>query len=478
MTKLDRIDDVRSRVCGIGVDAILYATDAVEIDRTSLASLAALDFLRDALDVLSQVGFLSRDSGVARAVLTPDFHRGAHLPVGVALDLRGAVVPASIGNDIGCGMALAVLEGVQADEITGHWAALAADLRHAFFQGGRAISAQAASRHAVLSTGLSALDPQMLEGVWEEVPNDIGDRLARAVHDPFGPVQPGTPFREWIAPGGREGPQRDQFLGTIGGGNHFVELQQIGEVVDGQTAWDWQLAPGSVAVMVHSGSVGLGRAVANVHEARLRARYPKGVRRPRNWLLPLPVEGENADLGLGYLGDMAAAARFAALNRVILSLMVRRVLSKALGRPLGWRLVHDLPHNAVWHQPDGAVLHRKGACPALSGAPVIVPGSMGTESALLKGCGSDACLSSAPHGAGRALRRNAARSVCADTPVRVVTPVDLTGARADLRKDAARRLAEEAPRAYKPIGPVIDTMVRGAMATPVARLLPLATIKG
>lgn len=489
MANLQRIDEVRSRVCGIGVDTVLYATDAVETDRGSVRSLSALDSVVEAVDALRAAGFLAPDAAVERAVLTPDFHRGARLPVGIALAMTGAVLPSAIGNDIGCGMSFAVFEGITSDEVCEAWPVLAARLRHAFFQGGRRIEAEARARHALLSEGGGALEPAMLRGVWQDVPEDICACLAAHWHDPFGKVTPGTPFEEWIAPSGRDGLSRDQHLGTIGGGNHFVELQHVTGIADGGAAWAWGLRRGAVGVMVHSGSVGLGRAVANVHGARALARYPEGMRRPGDWLLPLPVSGPNADLGLGYLADMAAAARFAAANRLLLSLMVRQALSEVLNRQVGWRLIHDLPHNAIWHDGQGGVLHRKGACPALGGTgsgafacgtPVIVPGSMGTSSSLLKGLGDDDCLQSAPHGAGRSLSRNAARART-EVPaggLRVVTPIDLDRARSDVRREAARRLAEEAPRAYKPIQPVIDTMARGGMATEVARLTPLGTVKG
>ncbi|MEO9514937.1 MAG: RtcB family protein [Paracoccaceae bacterium] len=490
MTKLVRIDEARSRVSGLSVNTTLYATKQVETDRASIKSLRVLDKLSNGVRDLATAGFLSAQASVDRAVLTPDFHRGATLPVGIALAMNGAVVPGAIGNDIGCGMAFAVLDGIVAQELLAIWPKLPSLLRHSFFQGGRRIEASPDSRRALLSQGIAALDAKMLSDVWGDAPANIGQQLESAVHDPFGPIAPGSPFDEWIAPGGRDGISRDQLLGTIGGGNHFVEVQEITKINDGGAAWAWGLRCGSVGVMVHSGSVSLGRAVVNVHDARLRARLPNQLRRPEFGLMPYPTTGSNGDLGRSYLQDMTAAARFAALNRIFLSLMVRQKLSEALGRNVGWRLIHDLPHNLIWHEKNDTLLHRKGACPALQGqgymeesrfacgTPVIVPGSMGSSSALLKGIGNPECLSSAPHGAGRVLSRNAARAHLAPTISRVVTPQDVRTARSDIRHEAERRLAEEAPRAYKPIEPVVDTMVLGGMATDVARLKPLFTIKG
>jgi tRNA-splicing ligase RtcB len=483
MIKLNRVDEVRSRVEGLGVDVTLFATEQIQTDLASVRSLGRLDQLAQAIELLRAAAFLGEDAEIDQAVLTPDFHRGATLPVGIALALKGTVLPAAIGNDIGCGMSFAVLDNVSKDEIVAAWDELGPQLRHAFFQGGRSIIADAQTRHDLVAHGLSTLNPKVLEGVIQQDVNEI----AAVVHDPFDDLRPGSPFDEWIAPSGRRGKSRDQLLGTIGGGNHFVEIQHVSQVADGGAAWQWQLQKGAVGVMVHSGSVGLGRAVANVHHERLRSRYPRGLRQPDTDLMPFPTSGPNGDIGQGYLSDMVAAARFAAANRLLLSLMVRRAISEVLGKVVGWRLLHDLPHNLIWKEEDGTILHRKGACPAMAGdgtgmfacgKPVIVPGSMGTSSALLKGTSNAECLASAPHGAGRVLSRNAARARVDTTPLRVITPIDLTRARSDLRKEGDRRLAEEAPRAYKPIEPVIETMHLSNMATEVVRLEPIATIKG
>ena len=151
-----------------------------------------------------------------------------------------------------------------------------------------------------------------------------------------------------------------------------------------------------------------------------------------------------------------------------------------------WSIGADLPHNLAWSE-SGWLVHHKGACPARlepdhlvfpDGHPVIVPGSMGTESWLLKGLGAEESLSSAPHGAGRALSRNAGRAGAPVLPMRVVTRVDLDRVRTDICRELRRSLAEEVPSVYKDIGPVIDTVVGAGIATRVARLAPILMVKG
>jgi tRNA-splicing ligase RtcB len=186
---------------------------------------------------------------------------------------------------------------------------------------------------------------------------------------------------------------------------------------------------------------------------------------------------------------MGNAANFAFANRLFLGLMVVRALSEALGRAVEARLVYDAPHNLVWDEGGHRMIHRKGACPAdgssgdadfPSGHPVIIPGSMGASSYVLRGHGSVASLCSGCHGAGRSAPRQQGRrgSAAELEPLRVVTKVDGKRLRRDVRAEWERALLEEAPSRYKDVTPVIETVVGGGVAGKVARLWPLLTIKG
>jgi tRNA-splicing ligase RtcB len=198
---------------------------------------------------------------------------------------------------------------------------------------------------------------------------------------------------------------------------------------------------------------------------------------------------------------MRNAANFAFGNRLCLGLMVVRALSEVLRRRVEARLVYDAPHNLIW-ESEGCgdrFIHRKGATPAVgpdpfespfqyTGHPVIIPGSMGAGSYVLAGAGNDALLASACHGAGRSLTRGRSSHVDDDTylramaPLRVVTPIDpadpIVRRRRDVLLKYHRRMKEEAPYAYKPVTPVVQSVEDAGVARRVARLWPLVTVKG
>ncbi|MDA0181882.1 RtcB family protein, partial [Solirubrobacter phytolaccae] len=196
---------------------------------------------------------------VERLVLTPDLHVGPQVPVGVAFDTRGALVPGAIGNDVGCGMRLAVFD----DAFELDAAALGARLRAVFFQGARDLRLRAEDRLAVLEHGLAALleAPHVVDGDggWAPVAEGLAGHVER-VHRGGGIDAGGVD--DALAAWARRTGERDSQLGSLGGGNHFCELQRVAEVSDGPTAWDWGLRTGALAVMVHAGSLGFGHVAA------------------------------------------------------------------------------------------------------------------------------------------------------------------------------------------------------------------------
>src|SRR5262249_54319458 len=208
--------------------------------------------------------------------VTPDFHKARGVPVGTVLATRGFVVPQAIGNDINCGMRLH-LTSLSADRVAGKVEELDTAFRHLFFEGGRNIPLTRSQRQALLTNGLAGLldaTPKSLtEGIWPLFhESDVGRDLDRV--DRRGSLTAGRVFGldDFLGPPGRL--TRDSQIGSIGGGNHFVELQRVETVLDGTTAHAWGLKPGLVTVMVHTGSVAVGHLSGGYSRDVVRRLYP------------------------------------------------------------------------------------------------------------------------------------------------------------------------------------------------------------
>ncbi|MBL7259358.1 RtcB family protein [Paractinoplanes lichenicola] len=420
---------------------------------------------------------LDAEPHVDRVVCTPDFHKGAGIPIGTVLRTTGALVPQAVGNDINCGMRVEATS-LTVDQVRPHLDSLEQRLRHLFFEGGRRIGLTPAHREGLLRYGLPGL---LAEGVPAGVSAD--ERLHSAGY----PAESAADFGDWIESGG--GTSYDSIIGSVGGGNHFAELQYVSAILDGRAAYEWGLSPGRVVLMVHSGSLSLGHQANATGQALARAAWPRSVPMPANRILPMLL-GPQSDR---YLTTFNNAANFAVGNRFFLASMLRTGLAAVAGE-LDAQLIYDAPHNLMWPGADGTVVHRKGATPAggetpdLLGEPVIVPGSMGAPSYLLRGLGNTRSLQSACHGAGRSIPRGAAsRGSDAELDAflrefRVVTPLNhrdpaVTGRR-DILEAWRRDLKQEAPWAYKEVGPVVDTLRTAGVAEPVVELQPLLTVKG
>ncbi|MBI3636651.1 MAG: RtcB family protein, partial [Candidatus Rokubacteria bacterium] len=273
-------------------------------------------------------------------------------------------------------------------------------------------------------------------------------------------------------------------LGTLGSGNHFLEVQVVDEVFDAAEAERLGIRHGQVTVMIHTGSRGLGHQVCTdflaLTEKALR-RY--GITVPDRQLACAPVDSEEAR---AYLGAMRSAANFAFANREVLAHWTRDVFARVFERPardLDLATVYDVAHNIAKeeeHEVDGRrrklLVHRKGATRAFPGQPVIVPGDMGRYSYLL--VGTDAAIhetfGSTCHGAGRLMSRTAA--VKAARGRRIGAELRARGIVA--RATGRDALAEEMPEAYKDVQGVVDVVHRFGISTRVARLRPIGVIKG
>ena len=279
-------------------------------------------------------------------------------------------------------------------------------------------------------------------------------------------------------------------VGSIGSGNHFLEVQAVSEIFDPVAARRFGLAEGQVCVMIHCGSRGLGHQICTDHVRIMgtaMGRY--GITVPDRQLACAPAGSAE---GRGYLGAMAAAANYGRANRQLLAEAVRGVFSRTM--TAGLALVYDVSHNLakIETHPVGGIptrlcVHRKGATRALppghpdlpadladAGQPVLIPGSMGTSSYVLAGVAGGGAFFSACHGAGRLLSRHqAARSVTGPELRRQLEDQGIA-----VRGASARGLAEETPAAYKDVMQVVAAAEGAGLCRKVARLVPLGVVKG
>jgi len=425
---------------------------------------------------------------VASVVTTPDFHAGKPVPAGVVVDMIGGMMPHIIGNDIGCGMRMIALPGVNVTDLRSD---LDAHLRHVYFQGGRDISLSGRDRHAVLREGIPGLLESLargdrkgllaslkLEESWRDVDRSVDDGY-------FATSGVDVDFAAFADID--DGHRHDAILGTIGGGNHFVEFGVVDRVEDGQFCSAAGIRAGTVVIVVHSGSLDFGQRVGTSTRKKLRQSVVAGDNRV------LSVE-DMPKLADRYTNGLANAVNVAFVNRFLIGLSAIDALQRTLGHAVEHHLVYDAPHNTIWRQGD-IFRHRKGACPARGvegligspyqwlGEPVILPGSMGDGTWLLRGRGCEAGLESAAHGAGRRLSRQDARSQAViPAELRVVGPLDLNSpslrGRPDILKEVGGRLKEEAPAAYRPIDSVVEPQVEAGLVSRVAKIKPVLTVKG
>ncbi|MDY7229165.1 RtcB family protein [Hyalangium rubrum] len=417
---------------------------------------------------LAHLAALKHPTGgaVLRVRATPDFHPGdSGVAIGSVLHTRGLVVPGAVGTDINCGMRLHVADiGVEA--FLSRRDAFVERMKGHYFFGTRDVSMSSRAAEALLRDGIPGwLLESMEQPLGCAAKADLAqlDKESTRIH--LGGALEGEP--SW-APSGlvKPGVVRDAGLATIGGGNHFVEVQRVEAVTDRTRAWEWGVREGQLAFMIHSGSRDVGKHVGMAWQDRARAAWPAGAPYPDSGILPL---GEPA-LVAEYLRAEATAANYAFLNRLLLAELLRLTLRELFG-DVEAPLVYDVPHNITLPY-EGGWLARKGACPAEAEQPVIIPGSMGAASYLMVGCGDAAALASASHGAGRARSRFDMSRGGAD---RREEALGLTGV--DCITLRQERRVEEAPAAYKPIGPVVASQVEAGIVREVARMAPLLTFK-
>jgi len=414
----------------------------------------------------------------------PDAHWGYGFPIGgvAAFDpgAGGVVSAGGVGFDISCGVRC-LHTGLARADIVAAQKTLADALYHR-------IPAGVGSTGAI-RLGAEEMDAMLAGGAQWAVDRGWGERAdlerveehGRMLHAKPGEVSPQAKKR-----------QRDE-MGTLGSGNHYLEVQEVTAVYDEAIAQAFGLAAGDIVVMIHCGSRGLGHQIGTDFLRRMAiAAAGYGIALPDRELACAPIE---SDVGEAYLGAMRAAINCALANRQILTHLVRQVFRDVLPRAR-LPLLYDVSHNTCKveeHRADGGVrrlyVHRKGATRAFGpghpdvpeplravGQPVLIGGSMGTGSYVLAGTKESEALafSSACHGAGRAMSRHQALRTWQGRQV-----IDeLAGRGILIRSPSGRGVAEEAPGAYKDVAAVVDAADAAGLARKVARVEPLVCIKG
>jgi tRNA-splicing ligase RtcB len=432
---------------------------------------------------LQQVVNVATLPGIVRASFAmPDIHWGYGFPIGgvAATDVEagGVVSPGGVGFDISCGVRLLVSR-LEAAEVRGRIPALMAEL-----------SRRVPAGHG--GGGIWRLSGRELERVLREGARAAVSAGFGAEEDIARCEDHGALRVERLAGVSDRALERGRGqLGSLGSGNHFLEVQEVERVFDARVARAFGLVEGQVAVMIHSGSRGLGHQVCSDHVDRmLKAMQRYGVQVPDRQLASVPVRSPE---GEAYLTAMTAAANFGRANRQVMSAAVRDAFAAVLGDP-DLRLVYDVSHNLAKleeHEVDGRprtlCVHRKGATLALPaghpdlpdeyrevGQPVLVPGSMGTPSYVLVGEPTGEAFHSTCHGSGRVMSRHQAMK--RDTGQALTERLRRQGIHVVTR--AVRALPEEMPEAYKDVDAVVATCEGAGLSRPVARLRPMGVLKG
>ena len=420
---------------------------------------------------------------VKYSLAMPDIHMGYGFVIGGVAAMNmidGVISPGGVGYDINCGVRLLKSEHPE-KEIRPHLDKLATEIQNQVPSGlgkGRKIKLSIDQISKILEQGIPFLVKKGY-GTNEDVENcESEGRLEQA---------DASTVSDKAKNRGRGQ------VGTLGSGNHFVEIQKVEEIFDEKVAETFGLFKDQVVVMIHTGSRGLGHQIATDYiRTMMQAMAKYKIRLPDRELAACPI---NSFEGKNYLAAMAAGANYAWANRHMISHYIKGAWKKILGEKEELELLYDVAHNIAKieeHEVNGEkmklLVHRKGATRAFppghselpekyreTGQPVIIPGTMGTASYVLAGTEkSREAWYTVNHGAGRTMSRGAARRKFSGEQV----IKDLEAKGIVVKYQSSRSIVEEAPLAYKDVEQVVDVVHRAGLSKKVARLTPLAVIKG
>lgn len=477
--KVQQVDACRWRIPREGAmrtDGLVFA------DRAMMAALQQEQALEQVRNVATLPGI------VGPSIAMPDIHWGYGFPIGgvAAFDAEeGVVSPGGVGYDINCGVRLLRTE-LTVNEVRPRIAKLADELF-------RNVPSGVGSHRRDLKLSVAEERKVLTRGARWAVENGFG-RAEDLEHieeqGTLGGADPGLVSDRALQRG------RNQ-LGTLGSGNHFLEVDLVEEIGDQQVANVLGLFPGQVTVTIHTGSRGLGYQVCDDHLKMMqRAAKKYAIELPDRQLCCAPLESPE---GRQYLAAMACAANFAFANRQLITAWVRESFERVLGKsPADLRIsaIYDVCHNIAkleTHLYEGKqrrlCVHRKGATsafppghpdtPALYrsvGQPVLIPGDMGRYSYVLVGTrgGFEETFGSTCHGAGRVLSRHAAKKLARGRRIEQ----ELAAKGIIIRASSRATVAEEISESYKDVLDVVSVVQQAGIGKIVARLRPLAVVKG
>ena len=424
---------------------------------------------------------------VGHVVVMPDMHQGYGFPIGGVAATRlpeGVISPGAIGYDINCGVRLLASQ-IDYDEVKHQMGDLATVLDHYCPSG--------VGGKGEIRLSVTELEQVCRDGSRWALKRGYATEMDLRHTEEGGRLDGADPGK--VSPRARERGQPQ--LGTLGAGNHFIEVDLIEQVFDPQAAQAMGLQEGKLVLQIHCGSRGFGHQICTDYVQEFQAAVKRyGIHLPDRELVCAPL---NSPEGQSYLAAMRCAANYAFANRQVLAHNARKAFEQVFaGKQKKWQLqqVYDIAHNMgkiETHLVNGeemkVCVHRKGATRAFGpgspglpeeyqkiGQPVLVPGSMGTASWVLVGtqASMERSFGSSCHGAGRVMSREKAKKQVRGDKLRQ----DLEAAGIAVRAGSMGGLAEEAPQAYKDVDEVVEAVIGAQIARKVARLRPVAVVKG
>ncbi len=446
----------------------------MRVDARIIANQKILNAIEE--DAVQQLTNVATLPGVVNPVVgLPDMHWGYGLPMGAvsAFDEKEGIISAGLcGFDINCGINIIRTSLTAEKKKKKH-----REIVQALFQ---SVPCGVGSKGKLKLTP-EQLDEVLVKGIDWAIENGYATKEDRDATEEGGRMEGADPSKVSDLAKKRGAPQ----LGTLGAGNHFLEIQRVTDIFDRETAEKWGLKnPDQVTIMLHCGSRGLGHQIATDYlKIQEQAVQKYKIWLPDKQLACAPVDSQE---GQDFFAAMKAAVNYSFTNRAVMTKWIRETFEKVFGRSwedMEMKTIYAIAHNIVKLEEfeiDGEkrklYVHRKGATRSYPGKPVIIAGTMGTSSYLLKGTETalKKTFGSSAHGAGRAMSRHAAIKRFWGGKIKE----ELAHKGIESQSPHPKSLAEEAPLAYKDVEAVVDSVHGAGISTKVARFEPIGVIKG